>query len=387
MLADLRQPEIQSRALETLEPAPVAGFSFFKYIGDKMGTRKHVKYKPAKLHSKGKWFVYYSYLDPVTFKFKRFKVYEDINRIPLSERMDYAKDLVYAVNKCLEYGYDPFREVKVKDWTLGQGINYFKQKIPELGLREKTMQGYFSFIEQFTKYWNRKNLPLRQINRNDCHALLMTLKKERSWGNTMFNNGLTFGRLMFSFFIQNGLTDKNPFKEIKPLQETKTQNQPFTDKDWKLILKEAEPELRRFMQFLYYTGSRPNEARQLKYEHILRDRKLVYIPGVLSKGKKDGYIPVNEQFLNLFPEGKGFIFGTAKNTFTLKFTALKRRLKLNDSYTLYSTKHTRAVHLAQDGATPYAIMQLFRHSSLDITMSYLRDLGLSVGREAAEMSR
>jgi integrase len=379
--------EIQSRALGEPEPATVAGFSFLKQYGDKMGTRKHVYYKPAKIHKGTKWFVYYSYLDPDTGKYRRFKVYEDINRVPKEDQQDYANDLLWAVNMGLKNGYDPFAHKRSKVWTLGQAINYYKQKIPDLGLREKTMQGYYSFVDLFTKYWNKKNSSIDSIDRNDCAALLSTLKKEREWGNTMYNNGLTFGRLMFSFFIQNGITHANPFKQVKPLQETKTGNQPFTDKDWKLILEKAEPDLRRFMQFLYYTGARPNEARQLEYSHILRDRKLVYIPGALSKGKKDGFIPVSDQFLILFPEGDGKIFGTSKNYFTLKFTELKRKLKLNDKYTLYSTKHTRAVHLMQDGASPYSILQLFRHSSLEVTMSYLRDLGINIGREAAEKAR
>jgi site-specific recombinase XerD len=81
------------------------------------------------------------------------------------------------------------------------------------------------------------------------------------------------------------------------------------------------------------------------------------------------------------------IFGSSVNYFTQKFTKLKKQLSLPKEVTMYAIKHTRAIHLAQDGADPYSIMQLFRHSGLDITMAYLRDLGVNVNRQAANLSR
>jgi integrase len=385
--------KIQSRAPSKPEPATGAGFSFLNTYGDTMGTKvKYLHYRPAKLYNKGKkWFVWYQYRDP-SGQMKRFKVYEGLNQIKgQEEKKEFGENLVKAVNYCLSKGYNPFTsnpDLKVvKEWSLIQAINYYKQKIPDLGLRLKTMQGYYSFVDQFTSVFAPiGNKPIEEIDRQICANALSKLKRERGWGNTMYNNGLTFGRLMFSYFIQNGICKDNPFKSVKPLQETKTQNQPFSDKDFELIKEKADPELLKFLMFLYHTGTRPNEARQLTYEHILRDRKMLYIPGAMSKGKKDGYVPVSDQFLDMF-YGHGSIFGSSKNKFTLKFTALKRKLKLNDKYTLYSIKATRAVHLAEDGASPYAIMQLFRHSSLDITMHYLRDLGINIGREAADKVR
>jgi len=114
---------------------------------------------------------------------------------------------------------------------------------------------------------------------------------------------------------------------------------------------------------------------------------MMLIPGSISKGKKDGYVPVSDAFLNMFTESKGLIFGTSRNVYTTKFLALKRKLKLPEACNLYSIKATRAVHLAEDGVSPYSIQQLFRHSSLDMTQKYLRDLGLSLNREAADKVR
>lgn len=369
------------------KPNTSKGFRFLSTFGDKMGT--NLNYKSAKLHDKGdKWFVYYSYRHPHTDKFVRFKVYEDINRIKdLNKRRYAAMELLGAVNDMLKSGHNPFEVEEKKVWTLGQAISLFTQKIPSLGLRIKSEQVYNSFIGIIRPaFGHHLSRPIKDIDKKLCQSVLGELKSERSWTNTRYNNALRFGRRMWSFFIESEICETNPFKTVKPLQETKTKNQPFTNKHWELIQNEADPELRRFILFLYHTGVRPNEARQLTYEHILRDRKLLLIPAKISKNKADGYVPVEKVFLEEF-KGKGVIFGTSVNYFSRKFLQLRTRLKLPKEYTLYSTKHTRAVHMAEDGVQPYAMMAFFRHSGLDVTMEYLRGLGVNVSREAADKVR
>lgn len=360
-----------------------------------MGTReKYISYKPAKLYDKGKkWFVYFSFRNPETGRFVRFKYYDILNSIKdLQEKRAFANKMLGAVDHSLNGGFNPFRQKlqleSIRTWTFAEGLNFFKTKIPDMGLRDKSVGNYESMLRMITDASkNIHHIKLEEITKANCLSILSSLKQERNWSNTTYNNVLTFGRVFFSYLINYNLCKENPFKGVKPLKETNTQHQPFTDLDFKKIKDNADPDLLKFILFLYNTGTRPNEARQLKYEHILRDRKMVLIPGDISKGKKDGYVPVSDAFLKMFPEGKGVIFGTSRNVYTAKFTALKRKLKLSDNYTLYSTKHTRAVHLATDGASPYSIMQLFRHSSLEITMKYLRDLGLNVNREAADKVR
>jgi integrase len=375
------------------EPATSTGFRNSISYGDKMGTRKYIHYKPAQIYSKGtKWFVWYSFLDESTGKFKRFRLYEDLNRIKdLKERMYEAKKLKEAVDIWLARGHNPFIEpqtVFYKVWTLNQAINYFKQKIPDMGLRSKSEQNYTSMLSLLSPAFGRYlNVPIEEVNKKVCMAVMAELKKSREWGNTRYNNVLRFARSIFNYFIEHEICDHNPFKDIKPLKETITMHQPFTNTDWERIKQKADPDLLRFINFMYYTGTRPNEARQLKHEHILRDRKILLVPGEISKNKTDGYVPLSDKFLELFPKGSGFIFGTGKNHYGNKFRELRNKLRLPEGFTLYGVKHTRAVHLAEDGASPYAIMQLFRHSSIEVTMDYLRGLGINIGREAAEKAR
>jgi len=379
---------------ETLEPATIAGFGFIKCYGDKMGTGlKYGHYKPARLYSKGdKWFVFYSYREP-SGNFKRFKVYESLNSIKdPAEKSRYAAVLVKAVNYALDHGFNPFflPELKVaaKTWSLVQGLNYFKQNLSKRGLRHRTIQTYESAIRMMYVSFQPILLDdIATITKQQVANCLKQTHEKKGWSNSTFNNNLTFVRAIFNYLIEAEILETNPASKIKPLPESVTRNRYFTETVFSKIKAAADPELLDFLLFLYHTGTRPNEARQLRYEHINRDSRLLMVPAAISKNKKDDYVPLSSYILEKYGTGEGLIFGTAVNHFTQKFNALKRKLKLPEGVNLYGIKHTRAIHLAQDGASPYAIMELFRHSSLEITMKYLKGLGLTVNREAADKVR
>lgn len=376
------------------EPAPVAGFSFLTKYGDKMGTKvKYRHYKPARLYDKGaKWFVYYSYLNPETGKMQRFKVYENINSIKdIGDKREYAMLLKQAVNMELSTGFNPWEEnelkVAAKKWTLVQGINYFKQNLHTRGLRKRSIQTYESVIRfMYEAFQDVLQKDIQEITRQQIDNGLRNIYIKKKWSNTTFNNNLTFVRSIFNYLIEADILQSNPAVKIKPLPENITKNKYFDDVTFKKIKDNADPELLEFLLFLYHTGTRPNEARQLTYEHINHDSRLLMVPASISKNKKDDYVPLSQYILDKY-KGEGLIFGTPVNYYSKKFNALKSKLGLPAGVNLYSIKHTRAVHLAQDGASPYAIMQLFRHSSLDITMRYLTGLGLTVNREAADKVR
>lgn len=364
-------------------------FAFIKHYGDKMGTNiNRIHYKLAQIHRGEKWYVYYSFKNPDTGKFLRIKIYKDINRYKGEEREEHAALLVTAINEWLKDGGNPFEvEEQKQSWSFIEGLNYFKQKIPEMGLRPKSVSDYSSFIETFTSHTTKYHQkPINAITKAEALNMLLKMKEERKWGNRTYNNHITLCRVVFNYLSQHSITEVNPFKEVKPLKETSTKHRPFTKSEWEAIKEKAPIDLLTFILFLYYSGTRPNEARQLKHEHLLRERGLLLIPGNISKNRQDGYVPVPDQLFNLV-KGDGLIFGMSRNYYGAKFTKLKKQLKLSSDHTLYSIKATRAIHLADDGASPYAIQALFRHSSLDMTMIYLRGLGVNVGREVADKAR
>jgi integrase len=340
-------------------------------------------YKSARIYRGKQWHVEYLYKNPSTGKFDRFKVYEEINRIPLEERDAYAEKLRQSVNMGLKEGFSPFEErveLEVKNWTLLQGLNLFKQNLPDRGLRKRTVQTYGSVIKMLLEFTSPiKHDLIKDVTKQQIQSVLNNAKKKNEWSNTTFNNNLTFVKAIFNYLIDQEILQINPAERIKPLPQQITKHKYFDDKTFNKIKKEADPELLSFIMFLYHTGTRPNEARQLTDKNILRDRKLLFIPASISKNKKDDYVPLTDWVLKNYQP-----FKQPVNYYGQRFAELKKKLGLDSNYTLYSIKHTRAIHLAQDKADPYTIMQLFRHSGLDITMAYLKDLGVNINREATE---
>lgn len=375
-------------ATEHLKPADNAGFSFLNCYRDKTDTLGKFDYRLAQIKKGKRWFVQYDFRDPSTKKFRRFKVYEDINRKKGEEQENYAILLRDAVNIGLKNGYNPFQKkeliVAVKNWTVIQGLNYFKQHLESRGLRKRTIQTYQSVLRMLYKETDQiKNQNIKDLTKQQVTAVLRSAKQKNTWSNTTFNNNVTFVKAIFNFLIDEEILEFSPADRIKSLPEQITKHKYFDDATWKKIKEKASPELMEFIMFLYHTGTRPNEARQLTSDHILRDRKLLFIPASISKNKKDNYVPLSKYVLANY-QLKGRLFKHQVNYYGTRFRKLKESLGLNKDHTLYSIKATRAIHLANDGADPYTIMQLFRHSGLDITMSYLRDLGININREATE---
>lgn len=366
-----------------------AGFRFMAAYGDKENTM-NFNYRKAQIKRGKKWFIAYSYRNPDTGKFQRFKVYEDINRYKGKEQEDYAELLMKAINYGLKTGWNPFKkpEIKVafKSWTLIQGFNFFKQGLEKRGLKKRTVQTYESVLRMFSDEFRPiNNDNIREISKSQIKQVLLNAKQKHKWNNTTFNKYLIFLRAIFNYLIdeESGILEANPANRIKPLPETIVGNKAWTDEEFKLILEKSDPELKRFIMFIYNTGARPSSVAKVHSDDILADRKLLWIPGTQIKDKEGLYIPVSDEFIKEYKKN-GKVFEYEAGYYSEKFLLLRRKLELPESLKLYSVKHTRCCHLAEAGASPYTIMQLFGHSSLEVTMSYMRGLGVNINREAVE---
>lgn len=372
---------------DNLKPAPRVGFSFLSANGDKSQTMKYVTYRPAKIYRGRKWHVEYYYRDPESHEFIRFKVYENINRIKdLKDKEQFARDLRDAVNYHLEKGFNPFQEelkVVVKNWTVNQGLIFFKTNLSNRGLRHRTIQSYQSVLRFLYEYFPLQT-PIKELSKIQVNAIFRQAYLKKKWSNVTFNNYIMFTRSIWNYLIEEEVTDSNPIK-VKPLEETITRHKYFTREIFDKIKENADPELLEFMMFVYHTGTRPRrETAYMRYEYILRDRGLLLVPAKINKVKRDGYIPLSNYLLERYKEKEGRIFQYSGSHYNKLFSALKKKLELDPSHTIYAMKHTRAIHMVEDGATLDEIMRFFRHTNPRTTLKYLRELGAEVNLGVAE---
>jgi integrase len=370
--------------------------------------KKYLTYKPPRIVKAKRWYVEYYYSVPVELREKykrdwqRFRVFEDINRYKTDEYADLLRQMVEIA---LQDGYNPFAaelEAQEKDypaleWTLNVALERFTEYCKEKGLRKKTIESYTSTINLLRDYFfkdNRIYKPLSELEKRDFKTMLVHYKRLNNWNPGTYNGYVSNLGIIFNWFVKEERLEKSPVKGLETLSAPVTRHR-YYDSDTatklKNAIRKADPYLYAFIEFIYYTATRPkSEARLLKIKHLLFDRSLIRVPGNIAKNKEGDHIPMSDELKARLIHLKGgnpeyYIWGThgpaekpaGQNHFANHFKPFKLKFGLGAEYTIYGFKHTRCIDLVKAGANAYDIMRLFRHSSLEQTQIYMKDLGLT----------
>lgn len=380
-------------------------------------TRKYVYYRPPVLKKYAhEWRVEYWFRVPDELRhvykkeWKRFSVYENINRIRTDE---YATLLRDAVERALELGYNPFTEEAKRfhsgpapaPLTLKRGLELYLENEAGKGLAEKTMGRYREVCRRILEYFVSKNLhglAPSEVKKAHLETMLKQYKKERNWSNRQFNNIRSYTYTVFEFFRSKEWIDKNPMEHIEGLK-TASKKHRYYDKamfpKFTQILKENDPYLWQAFQFVYYLCVRSSkELRLIKVGDIRDNGETFLFRAEVSKADRDDYIPIHghlkevmQQMGLLEAPPDYFIFTIAQkpgpvpigeNYFNKRFQKVRRLAGLSNDYTLYGAKHTRSVHLLLDGLKLADLSRFLRHRDVATTAKYLRDLGVDF--DAAE---
>ena len=389
------------------------------------------KFKLLKAYDAGgdlskEWFVQYHYLKPRTEwksgkpEYQRFKVGKTINNYhTVRERRARLKIVFSGLKIILEQGFSPFDSLYQKDqvlnheYSLQSCIEKYLSDIKGI-LSEGTTIHYKGRTECLKKWFKdqkREDVMIFQITKTDIMNFLTDCKKDNpEWSNKTYNHYLTDIKTFFNHFIKNyeNYIDKNPADNIKKLRVLKKGNRPFSNEDFKKVLEEIsdkDKSLLQFVKFLYYSCCRPDaEARFMKRRYFNLPNLTMMVPAELSKYGITQYVPIDDEFYKFLVNDLKierlhddmYLFGKAfkPNTtpiyakgYCRKFRKLKKNLNLPEDNTLYSFKHTRACHLAEDGVHLYRIQQITRHLTLANLMDYLKDMGVILEKKEPIKSR
>ncbi|OYD44883.1 hypothetical protein CHU00_14815 [Sphingobacterium cellulitidis] len=268
-------------------------------------------------------------------------------------------------------------------------IEYHKNK----GSRKKTIQSYTSKLDKLTKEFNNKLL--KDITPIQIENYLNKEFNNNQWSTKTFNNARLIVYGLFEFAFKQRLIKENIVKFVSTKSVGKsTRNKVFSQEEFALIFKEVDkqPMLSMHVQMLFYTCIRPIEMMRLKVKDINWNKREIFVSGSISKNKKDGYVAIaNDGFFNLLKE---YYFNAPSNAFLFcndtvlwgfesysTNVAYKRFIKIleglgmdNKGFTLYSVKHYSNVIKFKSGWSLGEIMKMNRHSSIEQTEIYLRDL-------------
>nr|WP_295875584.1 site-specific integrase [uncultured Chitinophaga sp.] len=271
---------------------------------------------------------------------------------------------------------------------------------------------------------------------------------EEKWENKTYNNYLLYLETILNWLakdINGKIIPHNPIKGAEQREVTTNRPSAYTDEELEAVLKAVRDAGDIYVEGLiltsYYAAIRSKaEMRGFKIENIRWDRDLLLLGADATKARREDYVPLDPILKEFFIKngfdklpGEWYVFSnnrgpgpiqaaenfyarlyrpfrdtcfidlpaawiayaegretgyiqTLKNLYAPIYSPYGR-CGIDEDKGLYKFKHTRAIHLALAKKSPYAIMELFRHTSLDQTMIYLRDLGLTVNYEAVEDSR
>lgn len=249
-------------------------------------------------------------------------------------------------------------------------------------------------IKQFIQYLRTK----RRESNNISQLLTSTIEEfllQFSTSGTYYMNKRRFLCTRFSKLITLGLCTNNPVKNTSRRDVRATLNQSYKpDQIIKVLdyLKESYKNLYLCALLMYGTLLRPHqEIRLLRRMDLSEDLHYILLDGYRNKSGSIRKAPiatyVRKALLDLGIEQlqpTENIFTKTNKPFNKYYFSLmwsrakKGMMKLNlvnSMQTLYSIRHSAAINVFDRSQNLHMIQALFQHSSLTVSLTYLRSIG------------
>lgn len=363
-----------------------------------------------------RWYVYYSFRNPITKKLERqTPIYAGINNYKnIKERKEAAKNLKDAVTQILKNGFNPFSELldNNKAYTIKESFDLVLELKKSI-LAEKSYSDFQSRINRFKK-WLFENTGLDQSNsihfitKKIIIAYLNHVLSDSSARNR--NNTRICLSMLYTTLEDNEIVKTNLVSRISVLKSTPERNKTYSLQQEKAIFDKLDQDkiLKLFVQFISYNFLRPIEVVRLKIKDINIEEKKLF---VRAKNKIDKIKIIPDILIKELPELKhldqdfflftptaigGFWEATEINrrdSFSKRFNEfIKKPLKLGKDYGLYSFRHTFITKLYVElvkNSTPFEakskLMLITGHTSMTALEKYLRDIDAALPEDYSEM--
>ena len=267
-------------------------------------------------------------------------------------------------------------------------------------LNDNSYIKYKSRINRYLKWLEEKSLadgPILDIKKKTVILYLNEVLDNSSARNR--NNTRTALSSLFQVLENNEIIPENFIKKINVLKSTPTRNKTYTpsmEREIDIYLKEKDPLLRLFIQFICFNFLRPIEVCRLKIQDLdLQDGKIYVkaknspvkikiIPEILLKQLPDLSKKRKGHFL-FTPQGIGGEWTASENDkrnyFSHRFKKVKDHFGMGTDYGLYSFRHTFITKLYREMAkkeSPMVVksklMLITGHSTITALDKYLRDI-------------
>jgi integrase len=188
----------------------------------------------------------------------------------------------------------------------------------------------------------------------------------------------------------------NPVKETKRVKEKATLHKAYTKEQLHRvlsILEQSHQNVYMCALFMYGCFLRPHqEVRRLFRRDLNEDCTSISLSGDDNKSGRirtvyvPPYVhePITRYKLDQLDQHANLFTGTCdvynESYFNTAWSRLKEKMVkdriIEDNHTLYSFRHTAAVNLYMKTKDLYKVQQAMGHSSMTVTLTYMRSLGL-----------
>ena len=363
-----------------------------------------------------RWYVYFSYRNPLTGKMERQPpVYWIVNKFQtVNQRIRMINRLRNILEKLLRNNLVPTKYQETFDLSDNSiGINQAIEKSIDDAknrMKESSFNDYKQRIRKFEKWMNKNHyygLEVDKINKKIVLAYLNNILKETSPKNR--NNNRAVLSIFFSFLEENEYISDNFVKKISVLNTKPVRNKTYTPQQESKIyelLEEQDPHLHLFIKFVSYNFLRPVEVCRLRIKDIdfINGRLIVDAKNKIGKTKIIPKILLNEiiKYKDCHPDhylfspngvGEYAVSETQRRSYWGKrFSKIKKHLNLDKDYTIYSFRHTFITKLYRELRTLYPpyetksrLMLITGHTSMNALEKYLRDIDAELPEDYSDL--
>jgi len=287
----------------------------------------------------------------------------------------------------LEAGsYDPWAESVEEFLSDSQGsdeslevhraIERFLAAKKREGCSDNTLRTYKGVLERFANTQGLADAPIGAASRAHCERYI----RQKDISCATQRKRYRFLRAWLNWLQEESYLSTNPIDQIKQPKAGRKLPKALHPDELEKLLLEANPWFGRLIRFAVYSGLRPSELARLKWAHVDLDRETITI--LKQKNNNQSLIPLTKPAKQVLVEkeasgDQGFIFNRDERSVrrfveyvSKRFRDLRRSCGLREEISMYSTRHTTATVLIEQGVSPVMVKELMRHSEISTTLRY-----------------
>ena len=202
------------------------------------------------------------------------------------------------------------------------------------------------------------------------------------------NNYLRNIKVYFTWLYDSEVIKKNPTVQIRPYKHRRKPKSQIKDVDFNKLIKSLDltsfAEYRDYviLQLVMDTGMRIGETLNLKMDDVLIDKKAIFIPAEIAKGRKNRYvffstimqgilrkwIDYKERYFDteyVFISTRGSNFNVMNFEKNLKKYCIRARIA--ESITCHQIRNNFARRFLLSGGDIFILSKILGHSSVIVT--------------------